>query len=419
MAKKPPGSKRLSKEAIKALEIEYRQKEPNAIAFSLELVRQLTEILAQGKVALAVPIEQRVKKWESLAEKLERRSLTLTSVCDLHDLVGLRAILLFHRDVDVASMLIGKRFTVLTKEDTIQRLGESQFGYASMHFVIQVPIDWLNVPTLASFSGFKAEIQVRTVAQHLWAASSHLLQYKQEESVPPPVRRSIHRVSALLETVDLEFERLLREREDYKRRVDTSSTKELLNVDSLARVLSQLLPKAHLEEPEPYADLLPDLLAFGMDTPDALRKLIKDNLDRILETDAQIVSARKSTESTMGTTAERTRMGVYFNFVGLAREALSKQFGVQWKNYNAAKYESVAVLRLPEETNAVLAKSNIRFAAELASKTEQELLGYSGLTRPLIQQIRHALSALGLSLGMDKTLAIFALADAGKQPPSP
>src|SRR5437588_8147284 len=117
MAKHTPSSKRLSKQAIKALEAEYHQKEPDANAFSLELVRQLTEILAQGKVALAVPIEQRVKKWESLAGKLERRSITLASVCDLHDLIGLRAILLFHRDVDVTSTLIGKRFTVLTKED--------------------------------------------------------------------------------------------------------------------------------------------------------------------------------------------------------------------------------------------------------------------------------------------------------------
>lgn len=58
-------------------------------------------------------------------------------------------------------------------------------------------------------SGLKAEVQVRTVTQHVWAAASHVLQYKQEASVPLPVRRSIYRVSALLETVDLEFERVL------------------------------------------------------------------------------------------------------------------------------------------------------------------------------------------------------------------
>jgi hypothetical protein len=222
----------------------------------------------------------------------------------------------------------------------------------------------------------------------------------------------------LLETVDLEFERLLREREDYRKRVDTSSTKEALNVDSLARVLSQLLPKNHLEESEPYGDLLPDLLAFGIDTPDSLRKLIRDNLNRVLEADGQIVSERRSTGSTVGTTAERTRLGVYFTFVGLTREALAKQFGIQWKNYRVAKSEPVAMLRLPEEINNILAKANIEFAADLASKTEQELLSYPGLTRPFVQQIRHVLSELGLSLGMDKTLAIFALADARKQPPA-
>ena len=78
-----------------------------------------------------------------------------------------------------------------------------------------MPDDWLNVPTFREFKGLRAELQIRTLAQQLWAAASHKLQYKRESSVPYPIRRSIHRVAALLETVDLELERVLSERDPH------------------------------------------------------------------------------------------------------------------------------------------------------------------------------------------------------------
>jgi hypothetical protein len=51
----------------------------------------------------------------------------------------------------------------------------------------------------------KAEIQIRTVLQHAWAAISHKLQYKREDDVPAPLRRKLFRLSALFELADDEF----------------------------------------------------------------------------------------------------------------------------------------------------------------------------------------------------------------------
>ena len=70
----------------------------------------------------------------------------------------------------------------------------------------------------------------------------HTLQYKQEDSVPAPMRRAIHRVSALLEVVDLEFERLLKERESYRSDSGPINTDAILNVDLLEHLLDALLP---------------------------------------------------------------------------------------------------------------------------------------------------------------------------------
>ena len=114
---------------------------------------------------------------------------------------------------------------------------EGQFGYQSWHYVIAFPEKWLSVPSLCDFRGLRAELQLRTIAQHLWAAASHKLQYKAESSVPLPIRRSIHRVSALLETVDLEFDRVLQEREDYLKQAASRQPTKPINVDVLAQIL--------------------------------------------------------------------------------------------------------------------------------------------------------------------------------------
>jgi GTP pyrophosphokinase len=58
------------------------------------------------------------------------------------------------------------------------------------------------------FDGLKAEIQVRTIGQHAWAAISHALQYKREQDAPVNVQRRLARLAGLLELVDDESEAL-------------------------------------------------------------------------------------------------------------------------------------------------------------------------------------------------------------------
>ena len=63
------------------------------------------------------------------------------------------------------------------------------------------------------------------------------LQYKREAGVPPPLRRAIHRASALLETADLESERILSEKDAYRETLTDAGGSELLNVDLLEKIL--------------------------------------------------------------------------------------------------------------------------------------------------------------------------------------
>ena len=151
---------------IGCLKNSYEAKEPALARFCARLAEQLNEIIRVHDVPLAVPIEARVKSWTSLTDKITRRKLVVADVSDVNDLIGLRIILLFKRDLERVTKLISSSLKLISTEDAIDRLGVQMFGYQSVHLQVELPEAWSKVPTLKDFSGFKAEIQLRTAAQH-------------------------------------------------------------------------------------------------------------------------------------------------------------------------------------------------------------------------------------------------------------
>ena len=271
------------------LEEEYRTIVPPAEQFCEELARQIGRLLDGESITLGFPLQHRVKTWSSVILKLERLHHEIKSIATLQDLVGVRIILLFRRDAVRTCELIEHNFTVQRQYNTQERLGADQFGYASIHFVTKLPEAWLAVPTLSEFKDFRAEIQVRTLPQHIWAEASQVLQYKQEESVPPTIRRTVARVAALLETVDLELERTLSEREQYRETLKESKLDEVLNVDVLENLLDSRLPPSNKQPGlESYAVLLLELSHVGITHRQPLEKLMEEHYDEALQEDAAV-----------------------------------------------------------------------------------------------------------------------------------
>ena len=313
---------------MKQLKRSYQEVHSRAEQLRVNLLSQIEELTNQNSIALGVPVESRVKSWSSIAEKVERKDLDVNSVRELDDLVGIRLILLFRSDLNRTVELIRSNLDVVSDEDTSSRLSEREFGYQSLHMVVRMPEDWCRVPTLAPLAGLRAEIQVRTLAQHIWAAASHKLQYKHEGAVPPPVRRTINRVAALLETVDLEFNRVLEERAVYTSNEAASApTDEAINVDNLALILSEYFPEDNRSSQEAYARLLFDLTELGVPTTASLREILERHRSAALKADQRLVRQYSRGKAPSPHLAERVSRGVYFAHVGLAREALRKQFG--------------------------------------------------------------------------------------------
>jgi putative GTP pyrophosphokinase len=311
---------------LKKLKDEYDATISRADRFSHEIVRQIKELFDQKNIHLGSPIEARVKTWSSISEKVTKRSPSLDAISSLHDLVGVRVILLFNRDIASVCRLIESNFRILSKEDKASNLGDREFGYTSIHFVVEMPKSWKKVPTLKDIVGLKAEIQVRTNAQHIWAAASHLLQYKNEASVPVPLRRSITRVAALLETVDLEFERVLSEKEYYMSKAKSGRENDILNVTTLERYLDVIWPSKNKDRDEDYGDLLDDLAKFQLITKSALEPALSSGKKAAIDEDRLLV-AEGIKDFYSDSEKERIGRGVFFTHVGLIRSALQDVYG--------------------------------------------------------------------------------------------
>ncbi len=319
-----------------ALETQFKSLAPLAEHFASELTRQLQKLLDSRSVVLSFPIQQRVKTWSSLAEKLERKALSIKTLTQLDDFVGLRLILQFTRDASKVCRLIGENFKVIKSDDTAERLGTDQFGYSSVHFVVALPDSWLAVPSFSQMKGWRAEIQVRTTAQHIWAAASHTLQYKREDSVPASMRRGIHRVSALLELIDLEFERLLAERDTYREGAGSVGSDVRFDVDLLENALDGLLPAENKQaNEEDYAELLEELNHFKVVNRRSLQELIGKRLAAALIEDRKRVSELRDDDDQVRELSswDRQSAGVYFTHVGLVRCCLGAEFGEEYHGY--------------------------------------------------------------------------------------
>ena len=122
------------------------------------------------------PIEEitsRIKRPESIIEKLNRKDYALTYdnlFNHLNDVAGVRVICNFREDVYKIVELI-ESFQDIKKKDFIKNPKKS--GYRSIHLIAEVPINFSK-----GLMFVKVEIQIRTLGMNFWAVLEHKLNYK-------------------------------------------------------------------------------------------------------------------------------------------------------------------------------------------------------------------------------------------------
>ncbi len=201
----------------------YQAEHPVYESFAATLEKNLRDAMRQ--ICPEAIVQCRPKSVASFAEKILRKNKYNDPLADITDLCGARIITQIKPEVDAVCEFIRTSFAIdeANSVDTLTRLRASEFGYRSVHFVVrfdaegfrQAPHRLLR-PKAGTKGEMRAEIQVRTILQHAWAAIGHDRLYKSGFAVPDVHQREAGRVAAVLESADDAFGRIVDGMENYR-----------------------------------------------------------------------------------------------------------------------------------------------------------------------------------------------------------
>ena len=151
-------------------------------------------------------IKTRLKRLDSIREKLERDDLPVTIESmeeNLSDIAGVRVICSFPEDVYmVADALLSQDdVTLIRKKDYIAEPKPN--GYRSLHLIVTVPIFLANEKKT-----MKVEIQLRTIAMDSWATLEHQLRYKKDQDFTDEMAGELYRCAQISAELDARMDHL-------------------------------------------------------------------------------------------------------------------------------------------------------------------------------------------------------------------
>lgn len=156
-------------------------------------------------------VKTRPKEVDSLIRKLIRKpEHTYDSIGDK---AGVRVIIRYKDEIEPVLKIATKLFDLFNLENVADRLKPDVVGYLSVHATIRFHEGDLNASRYPP-DRFCAELQVRTLAQHLWAEMAHGTVYKNDDTLLPlsnELKRRIYILAGVVELADEEFNRIERE----------------------------------------------------------------------------------------------------------------------------------------------------------------------------------------------------------------
>ena len=157
-------------------------------------------------------IKSRVKKPNSIINKLEKRGLpvTVASIKDnLDDVAGIRVICSFVDDIyAVANMLAHQDdVNVLMVKDYIR--SPKVNGYRSYHMIVEVPVHFSDRKTK-----MRVEVQIRTIAMDFWASLDHQMKYKKDMDDTDEISEELTQCAEVIAQIDRRMQEIRQKIED-------------------------------------------------------------------------------------------------------------------------------------------------------------------------------------------------------------
>jgi ppGpp synthetase/RelA/SpoT-type nucleotidyltranferase len=151
-------------------------------------------------------LSYRLKELLSIVKKIERKSKDKEYTYeDLKDKLGVRVICSFSSQLDEVDKIIHQNFNVEKVEYKKEELDFDRLDYTSNHYDLTVDTSKIHFENPEICKGKVFELQVRSINQHAWSSSSHILTYKKEAEIPKVLQRRVYRLLSLYEIADDEF----------------------------------------------------------------------------------------------------------------------------------------------------------------------------------------------------------------------
>lgn len=187
-------------------------------------------------------LKSRVKSFDSYYRKVLRVKPEINGDFPLPlltDMMGIRIICAFLEDLTVVEQQIKDNFVVKEIERKGASLSFKEFGYESVHILVEIPKDILSAAACTGFNlprDCVCEIQIRTILQDAWAEVEHELIYKSEFSpFDLPLKRKLASINASLSLADIIFQEIRDYQNKLNREIDFRRNAFYSKADSIAR----------------------------------------------------------------------------------------------------------------------------------------------------------------------------------------
>ncbi len=244
------------------LRASYDEGRPGYARIMNEMERRIRVVLETND--LRPTIKGRIKSFDSwygkLIRLLRQARQSGSSAIPINDVVALRAVCPFLGDLNKAERALCAAFTVVEIERKGAERSFREFGYESIHLLIELPEDLRHLAL--HLDQPRIEVQLRTILQEAWAEVEHEIVYKSEFTpFDEPMKRKLAALNANLSLSDIIFQEIL----DYQRRLNAELERRRANF--YGKIESAMdRPLADVEAPDSDAETLP-VVASGMAIP--------------------------------------------------------------------------------------------------------------------------------------------------------
>jgi len=207
------------------------------------------------------------------------------------DLIGLRIVCLYNRDIARVKSALADNFEVIDITDKIQDMDrtENEFGYKSLHLDLMLNSARKKLPENKQYSSLRFEVQIRTIIQDAWCVLDHKIKYKKQ--IPDDLKRRINRLAALFELADDEFYSIKLDTENFEKTAKSDSAKEnqILNIFSFIDLSQEYFKGYNFIEDRADAFVHELLTLKHSFTKEDLNAAIKNNIELVRQFNSYVV----------------------------------------------------------------------------------------------------------------------------------